>query len=141
MRIDFTGNDYFGLELLSSTNSGLAYDCQLSAEMRCGAFVGEIKIWVDSAEIDGFLKELKDLDSTLHGKATLSSDDSRSLVIELSPIDSLGHFSLQVSMVKNMPLHATFLESSCVGVFALESQAMNSVYQAFAACLRPSPNA
>jgi hypothetical protein len=130
VHLEFSSNDYLSISVVSPGTAGVAYDCLLGASMKCGNFSGTVEAWVDGADVKGFIDELEQLNKTLRGNATLSSDDGgRSLNIEVVPADSLGHFLLKVKMGKDVPVHSGICETLAVGVFSFEAQAMESICQ------------
>ena len=135
MQIDFPNDGYVRLEVISFGKAKSAYDCRLRASMKCGATSGAVEAWIDSPDLVGFTKELAELDKTLRGKAQLISDDGRSLAITVAPADGLGHFVLEVKLATDVVVSSTVYETSAVGVFPFEAQALSSISRSFAEAL------
>ena len=131
MRLDFLLGDYFSIDVKSPSVSGVT-DSQFQAAMKCGNFAGTVDAWVEPDEVKGFIASLKQLNQTLRGEATLTSDDGgRTLAIEMFPTDQLGHFLLRVKMGKDYAIHHNVYETQAVGVFPFETQALASICEHF----------
>jgi hypothetical protein len=83
-------------------------DISCSVEVSCDGFKGKIEsAWFSREDVDRFLSELRNLEETRKGSASLSNQSSRSeynpLRFELFSIDETGHLAASAELLKGNP--------------------------------------
>ena len=128
--------EYVLVEVVEPGTAGLAYDCKIRLGFQCSGITAAREAWCDSSDVSGFLNELESLSSTLQGSATLNSDDGRAIRLYVAPVDTLGHFVLEASVVRGRHFGGKYFESSATGAFALSTQQVSDLCSAVGAHLK-----
>src|SRR6516164_4410685 len=70
-------------------------DVRLNVTVRTAGYAATDHSWVIRPELDRFLRELRALDESRHGKAVLISPSPDSLRLEFFSTDSAGHMAVR----------------------------------------------
>jgi|SRR5678815_1842490 hypothetical protein len=117
-------------------------DVRVSVAFRCGEFTGvQPSIWLEYPELDGFVSELRKLNESLSGKATIAAMSPGEFELEVFALDALGHVGLAVALgrVKHLSKGAFVAKTS--GVLEIEASQLSLLLAWFEGLLSNVPNA
>lgn len=127
MKLEVSQTEHLKIEVCERGIAGIPYDCCIRINLRSEFVQGHSEAWVDGPEMERFLQELKDLDSSLRGEAILSSCNPDELYLEIKPVDSLGHFIFKVKTGRRYFVHSQMSIASSEAAFPLNSQTVSDV--------------
>jgi hypothetical protein len=86
-------SNFVELEISAPTGPGQARRAGIGVGY--GDFRGaRAEIWIEPGEFEGFLQELRDLERTRQGQATLGAGDPRDFTLTLGTTDRSGHLQV-----------------------------------------------
>jgi hypothetical protein len=87
------GNDFIELKMAERTPEGLqgAGDVRFNARVQFSTFSAESDVWVAAPALRSFVEQLREVERTRRGAASLTSMSPGELRLEIRATDSMGH--------------------------------------------------
>ncbi|MDD1794803.1 hypothetical protein LRP50_16835 [Enterovibrio sp. ZSDZ42] len=122
MKLEFNHKEYLEIRSSDHGTAGIGYDCQLTLGFQSEYVQGQTETWVDGPEMEQFIEQLRMVEKTLSGEATLSATSPDELLIELTPIDLLGHYSFKIKTGHRYFVHSKMSIASAEAEFPVYGQ-------------------
>lgn len=127
MKINLSHNGF--LELCSLNSAERNSDINVKVSFRSEFTQGMAEAWLCRKEVEAFIEGLKTIDSRLKGEAYLSSLSPEELLLEIKPVDFLGHFILTIKTGRRYLVHSESVLACSNSAFPLDSQSVSRVCQ------------
>ncbi|MEL4441764.1 hypothetical protein AAEH88_21295 [Shewanella algae] len=74
MRIEFGEDNFLEISVVQKGTVGIPYDCAIEFQLASEVSSNTKSCWIDGSDMSGFLTDLRSLDETMKGKASLCSE-------------------------------------------------------------------
>jgi len=141
MKLDFNNSDSVEIELLSRGAANYIYDCNLLVSLKTSETKFSQEVWVDGYEFKSFLEDMEKMQSSLNGKASITSESPGELLISVKSVDTSGHFAFQIELGKQTFIGPELFWSKTSTAFPMETAFLDEVCKEFITCFAEIKNA
>ena len=141
MRIEFGEDNFLEISVVQKGTVGIPYDCAIEFQLVSEVSSHTKSCWIDGADMKGFLTDLRSLDETMKGKASLCSESPGEFLLEIMPIDTSGHFAVLVEVGRKFYIESSVFEAKASNAFPLDTQSMSNLCKKMVAYFEGELNA
>ena len=127
MRIKFEEDSFLEISVVQKGTVGVPYDCAIEYRLVSEVSSSTSSCWIDGSDMSGFLTDLRSLDETMKGKASLCSESPGKFLLEIMPVDLSGHFVLLVEVGRKFYIESSVFEAKALNSFPLDTQSMSNL--------------
>ncbi len=93
---------------------------KISVEIKLTEFSGSSTAWISQDVLKSFANSLDELSRKRTGQVYLESMSPKHLQLAISPLDSVGHFLLEITVSKHVPIDRKMVDHQVSGGFELD---------------------